>query len=521
MKFKRIILFLLISIFALSITSQVFAKYTLETQKLAVETNLDRTPPKVTVSYSEIQENGEITVTIVANEKIQPIDGWILSEDKLTLTKNYDKNINEQLPILDLAGNKTITDVIIESIDNEPPKVEIINISNSNTNYPYYANSSKTINLTIKISDDMGIKNINLEKVAIMVDNTTATLTKTWQKQSSTEKEVIYNLKLTKIKGNGILTVLFENAFAIDIADNESVETDTSTNITIDNIKPQLNYSQNSISQGKIEAVITANEKIKKPTGWNISYDQKQLSKDFVSNVSYNISISDLAGNTSSVTVNITGATYINLIYASHNSMVGWSYGHGNYDIAGLEAVEMDSIYKTEALAFHISGNISKDFVKARAYVYTYWGEGSSNKCYYTGAPYRYGYNPNSYSWATMNSSDLVNIDGKQYFQFGGSGLNFKDNTDINGNNPVPGDVANEYRYGISSIAIALKDYTDYSIVYQIYVDGVGWLAPKSNGQETSYSKTKPMSAFRVALIPTSELNNQLSTWDIDTGKTI
>ena len=70
-------------------------------------------------------------------------------------------------------------------------------------------------------------------------------------------------------------------------------------------------------------------------------------------------------------------------------------------------------------------------------------------------------------------------------------------------------------------LTLALRDYTDYSIVYQIYVSDVGWLEAVSNGKETMYSKTKPMSAFRVALIPSSERQNQINTWNKDIGKTI
>ena len=197
----------------------------------------------------------------------------------------------------------------------------------------------------------------------------------------------------------------------------------------------------------------------------------------------------------------------------------GWSYGFGNYDIAGKDAVLTNSIFKTEALAFNVSGNIDNDFVNGRAYVHTHWGTQAT--CKDSGMLYNHGYNPSSTSWKNMNSSDLVTINGNKYFQFGGSGINGVTHTDIHGNNPLTPEISTQFLYGISGITLGLKDYTDYSIVYQIYVHGVGWLEAKSNGEETMYDKAKPMSAFRVALLPSSERQYQLDTWNKDIGQTI
>lgn len=201
--------------------------------------------------------------------------------------------------------------------------------------------------------------------------------------------------------------------------------------------------------------------------------------------------------------------------------MVGWSYGYGNYDIAGENAVKENSTYRTEALAFRITGNITDEFVMGRAYVYSYWGPGSQAICSDTGMVYSYGYNPSITSWKTMASNDLVTINGQKYFQLGGAGMNENQKTDINGNNPLPNERNDKFVYGISGITLALKDYTDYSIVYQIYVSDTGWIKSSSNGEETMYAYNNPMSAFRVALIATSEKNNLINTWDKEIGQKI
>ena len=205
-------------------------------------------------------------------------------------------------------------------------------------------------------------------------------------------------------------------------------------------------------------------------------------------------------------------------MYASHNSQIGWSYGYGNYDVAGKEAVLKDPTYKTEALAFNFEGNVDKDFIKARAFVYTHWGEGTKGKCATTGLIYNYGYNPSKTSWKSMNSNDLIKVDGRSYFQFGGSMINGELQTDINGNNPIPIKIANEYRYGVSGITLQLKDDSYYSIVYQILVDDVGWVKACADGQECMYSYDKPMSAFRMTLVPKSEKNYVVNMWNKDVG---
>ena len=63
-----------------------------------------------------------------------------------------------------------------------------------------------------------------------------------------------------------------------------------------------------------------------------------------------------------------------------------------------------------------------------------------------------------------------------------------------------------------------LKDYSQFSVVYQIFVDKVGWINACSDGKECMYDKVSPMSAFRIALIPKSEKQYVIDTWNKDIG---
>lgn len=326
-RFKILMIFLIFIVLLISGKS-VFAKYIINpSTALIIETSLDRTPPILKTSYSTSSiTNGDVTVTIKSNEKLKEVNGWTLSSDKLTLTKTYPANRTENIDVFDLAGNKSTANINITNIDKIIPTVQKTAITNSNTSHTNYANSSKEINLTFKVSDNIGIKNIDTSKMTIKVGSNVAILNKTLTEISSNSKEKIYTLKLTNIKGDGLLTITFESGFVTDTANNKNVKTDINTGITIDNTAPKITYSQSSLSQGKIKAMLNANENIDKLDGWNITSDNKQNYKEFTSNVSYNITLKDWAGNTVTSTVNVTGATYIKLTYASHNSNIGWTY---------------------------------------------------------------------------------------------------------------------------------------------------------------------------------------------------
>ena len=74
----------------------------------------DQTPPLLQVEYDE--KNTGI-VTIISNEKLQPLDGWILEENGLRLMKRYSQSIQEEIIVKDEAGNSVVLPikVIVEN----------------------------------------------------------------------------------------------------------------------------------------------------------------------------------------------------------------------------------------------------------------------------------------------------------------------------------------------------------------------------------------------------------------------
>lgn len=408
------------------------------------------------------------------------------------------------------------------NIDRTKPKIELIEIQNTNTNYPKYANKTHRISFKIKVTEK-NIKENNFVKdfFGFKLDENNINIVEnnlSIKEIESTNEGKIYKIDIKGISGNGKLSMQIKEGAIIDKGGLKSESQNIQTGITIDNTAPVGKFKEVKIQDGKVNGEITLSENIRKIDGWSFKDNNLKITKEFTNNISYQLPITDYAGNTSNVDINITQATYINVVYASHNSCIGWSFGYGNYDVAGKDAIKVNPVYRTEALAFNISGNVDKDFVQANTYIYTYWGEGSNGKCTTSGLIYNYGYNPGKNAFKSMNSNDLITINSKKYFQFGGSGINGYLNTDANSQNPIPGEVANKYKYGISGITMKLKNYSQYSIIYQILVNGAGWVKTESDGSECTYNHNTPMSAFRIALVPKTEKQYVINQWNKDVG---
>lgn len=78
-------------------------------------TTEDKTAPTATVKYAKGTKG--VTVTVVANEELKPLDGWTLSADKKTLTKLYTADFSGTITIQDLAGNKSAAIKIDVDVD--------------------------------------------------------------------------------------------------------------------------------------------------------------------------------------------------------------------------------------------------------------------------------------------------------------------------------------------------------------------------------------------------------------------
>ena len=437
------------------------------------------------------------------NEKNESLETFYTLEQDEILSKNG----YYLIIVTDTAGNKSEKTFYI---DKEKPIITIENIGNNNTGYEEYANRTHLVTAIITATDNMKcIDNFNIDNILVYVGEKEIKVNKKMIKLKEESNSIKWRLEINNISENGELYIKIKEKAFFDVVNNYNDLTICNTGINIDNVMPTGKYTQKLLDSGKVLATIDFEEPIRKINGWTLSEDSKKITKEFPSNVSYNLPVLDYAQNKGNVEVNVVNADYINLTYGSHNSEIGWSFGYGNYDIAGMEAIKVNPMYKTESLAFNLDGKVAKNFVQAQGFAYTYWGEGSIGVCDDTQEEYPYGYT----TWKGMNIGHNPIIQRRAYFQFGGAGINQSHKTDINGTNPIPNEIGFEYRYGISGIKFKLQDYTEYSIIYQIYVDKIGWLKTAINEEGTMYRYDKPMSAIRVAIIPNSEVNYIIETW--------
>lgn len=223
--------------------------------------NIDKTVPQAKISYSTTKAtNKNVKVTITADEKIKDVEGWKLSEDKKTLTKEFEKNSEENVTIYDLAGNSRNLTVSVRNIDKVHPKVEI---SYSTTNL-----TNKNVQVTIISNEEMQ----PLEGWTITTDG--KKLIKEYK--SNVEKEKV---SISDLAGN--------------------IEEKEITIKNIDKQAPQIEITYNAKNKTSQKTIvqIKSNKKIQKIQGWNLDDKTNTLTKEFSDNIDEEITVFDLAGN--------------------------------------------------------------------------------------------------------------------------------------------------------------------------------------------------------------------------------
>lgn len=234
--------------------------------------------------------------------------------------------------------------------------------------------------------------------------------------------------------------------------------------------------------------------------------------------ISYYLPITDLAQNCSEVLINIKNATAISLSYGSYDAHSLYHFVTGG-KISSPSTISSNSICKTEAIFIKLSDSVSSNSLEGRNYLHTYWGEGSSAICNYSNLSYFHGYNPISDTkWLDLSSEHIVYYGDTLFSQLGGIGMNTANVTSSVAYNPIPPEIAKQYLYGISSLQFRLRNPSNLSIVYQSYVQGIGWLRTSSDGEENFYHHNNPISAFRINLVPKSEKQYLIDSWNRDVG---
>lgn len=391
------------------------------------------------------------------------------------------------------------------NIEGKPPQIEFTSVTNTNTGYEKYANRTHMIRVIFKVAEEK-IKTNNVENnIIFLLDDTPCVLEEThyWSKAGN---EIFYTYLLNEIRGNGRLKVKIPEGSVIDEGNRVNEETIFDTGIQIDNIAPAVSFTQENIDGGIVNAKLKANELIRPVNAWDLSQDNMELDKQFECNVSYPLPVTDYAGNVSNVDIKIDKATKVQIFFAGTNEGYGWETTEGLGETIGKGILEENNNEKLEAFAYRWSG-LDKDFIQIRIYEYTPWRDGNKYTWDTYETTFYSGYNPPDGSYAVMSGYGGP-INGKGALFLGG----------VLGESGLPASSAKDNLYGLSKLTLKLKDYSYYSIVYQIWVEGKGWLEPVSDGIETTERFTKPFGAFRVELIPKTEKQYLIDDWKKDVG---
>ena len=222
----------------------------------------DTIAPEVTVTTSNNGQptNQSVKVTITANEAIQDIEGWT-RVNETTLERGYDANTSENMIVTDIAGNTTKTNVVVEGIDKTAPKADV----------------------TYEITEDGVLVTIKADEAVQDVEGWTKVDDQTLQKLFTE---------------NGIEEVIVQDA----------VGNQTMVTVTVDSIdteSPIVKVEYDTTPEG-VQVTITANEQIQTPEGWTKASDTV-FTKLYTENTEEKITIYDLSGNSTDITIFVTG----------------------------------------------------------------------------------------------------------------------------------------------------------------------------------------------------------------------
>ena len=321
----------------------------------------DTTPPTVSVSYSTQElTNGNVLVSLNANEKIQDVASWTKSSDGKKLTKEFLSNTSETITVKDLAGNEVEVEIEISNIDKTAPvigaNISTEELTNENvivtlvTNEEvqdvagwtkssdgkklvkeYSNNTSETV--TVKdlagneVEIEIEISNIDKEAPITNVTYSTKELTNRNIQVTIEANEEVRDLDgWTKSSNGKKLTREYSNNTNETITVKDLAGNEVEVEIEISNIDKEapitnITYSTKELTNRNVQVTIEANEKIQDVAGWTKSANEKKLTKEFSNNISDIVTIKDIAGNETNAAYSISNidktAPEVSIVYST------------------------------------------------------------------------------------------------------------------------------------------------------------------------------------------------------------
>ena len=216
--------------------------------------------------------NQPVTMTITFNRELKEIPaGWNLLEDRKTVKKIYSENKEETYIFYNVRGEKLNANINITNIDKIAPEASVL------------YNITKKTNQNVKV---------------IITGNEELQYLPGWSQ--SEDKKTLSKIYMANQK---------EDVTIKDIAGNTKIIPIEVNNI--DKLKPllEITYNLSEIEENKVLVSIVGNEELQEINGWTISDDKKKLSKIYTENISEDVLVKDLVGNTikKKISVNTIG----------------------------------------------------------------------------------------------------------------------------------------------------------------------------------------------------------------------
>ena len=312
---------------------------------------IDNIEPVVEVIYTPNNEeltSENVLVTITSNEALQEVEGWVLSEDNLALTKEFSENIITTLELKDLAGNPVNVDIIVDYIDHNvsySPKLTIENLVANKVKatitslkqliindeswietvedglYKYEKIYSESVTELVSYEDLEG----NTGTIEVKIDIELNDLFVTYQEDPDTQNVTAYvttEEEVLEVPEGWTIDTEYQEGYRYykiytENVDYELVEFVTDSKyyvatIIIDSIDrdapvatPSVTYITEEEEKKQVVIIVSANEVINGIDGWSLSEDKKTLVKIIdkptvdipTDELNESITVTDLKGN--------------------------------------------------------------------------------------------------------------------------------------------------------------------------------------------------------------------------------
>lgn len=254
-----------------------------------VEETADKTAPNVTVIYSkENITNENVVVNLKFNEKVSEINnGYILSEDGMSATKEYKENTSEEVKVYDLAKNASVAKVEIKNIDKEKPQTAKVSD---------IVFASKKIQTKITIEDHES--GINLNGCKYKIDT---------EKEMKDKSNYIAITDLNSLVEKTVEEdgIYYLHVISMDNAGNTKEDT---IELIVDTVMPTLNikYSNTAITNKDVVVTITSNKEMQDIDGWKSNKDNTIFTKTYTENVDEEVEFIDTVGRKIKAKIKIT-----------------------------------------------------------------------------------------------------------------------------------------------------------------------------------------------------------------------